>query len=80
MTTAEIHTKLQEGFEDIEAGRVQDAKAAFAAFSGKRKLYEEYRAAKKEMMDYQIAKQGIDKFLKIDEEQRQKEKIKEYVR
>ena len=32
MTTAEIHTKLQEGFEDIEAGRVQDAKAAFAAF------------------------------------------------
>ncbi len=32
MMTAEIHTKLQEGFEDIEAGRVQDAKAAFAAF------------------------------------------------
>ena len=32
MTTAEIHTKLQEGFDDIEAGRVQDAKAAFAAF------------------------------------------------
>lgn len=32
MTTAEIHSKLQEGFEDIEAGRVQDAKAAFAAF------------------------------------------------
>ena len=32
MTTAEIHTKLQEGFEDIEAGRVQDAKAAFVAF------------------------------------------------
>ena len=32
MTTAEIHTKLQEGFEDIEAGRVHDAKAAFAAF------------------------------------------------
>ena len=32
MTTAEIHTKLQEGFEDIEAGRVQDAKAAFADF------------------------------------------------
>ena len=32
MTTAEIHTKLQEGFDDIEASRVQDAKAAFAAF------------------------------------------------
>lgn len=48
--------------------------------SEKRKLYEEYRAAKKKMMDYQIAKQDIDKFLKIDEEQRQKEKIKEYER
>ena len=48
--------------------------------SEKRKLYEEYRAAKKEMMDYQIAKQDIDKFLKIDEEQRKKEKIKEYER
>ncbi len=32
MTTTEIHTKLQEGFDDIEAGRVQDAKAAFVAF------------------------------------------------
>jgi hypothetical protein len=32
MTTAEIHTRLQEGFKAIEAGRVQDAKAAFAAF------------------------------------------------
>ena len=32
MTTTEIHAKLQEGFDDIEAGRVQDAKVAFAAF------------------------------------------------
>lgn len=46
----------------------------------KRKLYEEYRLAKKEMMDYQIAKQDIDKFLKIDEEQRQKEKRQEHER
>ena len=42
----------------------------------KRKLYEEYRAAKKEMMDYQIAKQDIDRFLKIDEEQHQNDKTK----
>ena len=41
----------------------------------KRKFYEEYRAVKKEMMNYQIAKQDIDRFLKIDEEQgRQQEK------
>ena len=44
--------------------------------SEKRKLYEEYRAAKKEMMDYQIAKQDIDRFLKIDEEQHQKDQNK----
>ena len=41
----------------------------------KRKLYEEYRSIKQEMMNYQIAKQDIDRFLKIDEEQkRQQEK------
>jgi hypothetical protein len=33
MTTAEIHTKLQEGFEDIESGRGQDAEATFAALN-----------------------------------------------
>ena len=32
MTNEEIHTKLNEGFEDIEAGRVQDAKKAFESF------------------------------------------------
>ena len=32
MTTAEIHTKLQEGIDDIKAGRVQDAKSAFSSF------------------------------------------------
>lgn len=32
MTNTEIHTKLQEGFDDIEAGRVQNAKLAFNAF------------------------------------------------
>lgn len=48
----------------------------------KKKLYEEYRNVKKEMMDYQIAKRDIDEFLKIDEEQRQKEqnKTKEKIR
>lgn len=29
--SAEVHTKLQEGFYDLEAGRVQDAKEADAA-------------------------------------------------
>ena len=32
MTTEEIHKKLQEGYDDIHAGRVQDAVSAFAKF------------------------------------------------
>ena len=44
--------------------------------SEKRKLYEEYRTAKKEMMDYQIAKRDVDEFLKLDQEQKKQEKEK----
>ncbi|MBD5538058.1 MAG: type II toxin-antitoxin system RelB/DinJ family antitoxin [Lachnospiraceae bacterium] len=29
MNVAEIHAKLQDGYEDIEAGKVQDAASAF---------------------------------------------------
>lgn len=32
MSTEEIHVKLQEGYEDAQAGRVQDAASAFAKF------------------------------------------------
>lgn len=32
METTELHAKLQKGYDDIEAGNVQDAKSAFAKF------------------------------------------------
>lgn len=32
MTSEEIHTKLQEGYDDVQAGRVEDAVSAFAKF------------------------------------------------
>lgn len=32
MTTDEIHEKLQEGYDDIQAGNVQDAVSAFTKF------------------------------------------------
>ena len=32
MNADEIHAKLQEGYEDMKAGRVQDAASAFAKF------------------------------------------------
>jgi addiction module RelB/DinJ family antitoxin len=32
MTEAEIHAKLQEGYDDVKAGRVQDAALGLAKF------------------------------------------------
>lgn len=32
MTTEELHVKLQKGYEDMQAGRTQDAASAFAKF------------------------------------------------
>lgn len=32
MTTEDIHAKLQKGYDDIEAGKVQNAATAFAKF------------------------------------------------
>ena len=32
MTADDIHTELQEGYADMQAGRVQDAASAFAKF------------------------------------------------
>ena len=32
MNVEEIHAKLHEGYEDVKAGRVQDAASAFAKF------------------------------------------------
>ena len=32
MTTGEIQAKLQEGYDDMKAGRVRDATSAFAKF------------------------------------------------
>lgn len=35
MTTEEIHQKLEKGYNDVEAGRVQNAAEAFAKFREK---------------------------------------------
>ncbi len=32
MTSEEIHAKLQEGYDDVQAGRLQDAISAFTKF------------------------------------------------
>ncbi len=72
-----LHKSAKESFDRIELKTLTKWKDLSEEYgrilAEKKKLYEEYRTAKKEMMDYQIAKQDIDKFLKIDEEQRQRE-------
>lgn len=75
-----LHKAAKEAFDKLEMKQLPKMKELSAEYSQilseKRKLYEEYREAKKEMMDYQIAKQDIDRFLKIDEEQHQKDQNK----
>ena len=75
-----LHKAAKETFNQIRMKQLPKMKELSAEYrqvlTEKRKLYEEYRAAKKEMMDYQIAKQDIDRFLKIDEEQHQNDKTK----
>ena len=75
-----LHKAAKEAFNKRELTKLPKVKDLSAEYSRilseKRKIYEEYRAAKKDMMDYQIAKQDIDRFLKIDEEQHQKKKDK----
>lgn len=75
-----LHKAAKASFDQLELKKLPKVKDLSAEYTQvlaeKRKLYEEYRAAKKEMMDYQIAKQDIDRFLKIDEEQHQKDKDK----
>ena len=36
MTDEQIHEKLQKGYDDMHAGRIQDAASAFAKFREKR--------------------------------------------
>ena len=74
-----LHKAAKESFDKRGLKRlpkVKDLAVEYGAIlAEKRKLYEEYRSVKQDMMNYQIAKQDIDRFLKIDEEQqRQQEK------
>ena len=75
-----LHKAANASFDQLELKKLPKLKDLSVEYTEvlaeKRKLYEEYRTAKKEMMDYQIAKQDIDRFLKIDEEQHQKDKDK----
>ena len=73
-----LHKAAKAAFDELQVKKIPKVKDLSAEYSRilkeKRSLYDEYRQAKKEMMDYQIAKQNVDHFLKLDAEQLPKEK------
>lgn len=75
-----LHKAAKAAFDELHVKKLPKVKDLSAEYSRilkeKRSLYDEYRRAKREMMDYQIAKQNVDQFLKLDKEQRSTEKEK----
>lgn len=75
-----LHQAAKEAFNRLDGRKLPKVKELSEKYgqilSEKRKLYEEYHTAKKEMMDYQIAKRDINEFLKLDQEQKKQEKEK----
>ena len=49
-----------------------------ALLAVKKKCYEEYKVARKEMVDFQTAKQNADRILGLELLQQKKEKQKEF--
>ena len=76
-----LHKAAKEAFKKLDGKNLPKVKELSEEYSKilqeKRKLYESYKETRKEMMDYQIAKQDIDRFLEIEEKQKDKEKKKD---
>ena len=75
-----LHKAAKNAFAELNVTKIPKVKELSAEYAGilaeKKKLYGEYRSVKKDMMDYQIAKQNIDQFLKIDAEQQEQNRNK----
>lgn len=75
-----LHKAAKKAFDELHVKKlpkVQDLNHEYAeVLSRKKKLYAEYRQAKKDMSDYQVAKHDIDQILNLDaskkEHQRQR--------
>ncbi|MBO6310990.1 MAG: relaxase, partial [Oribacterium sp.] len=75
-----LHRASKEAFNRYKGKKLPKVKELSEQYrevlEEKRKLYSEYKEARKEMMDIKIAKQDIDRFLKIEEDQHQIDKSK----
>ncbi|MBO4213572.1 MAG: relaxase/mobilization nuclease domain-containing protein [Lachnospiraceae bacterium] len=75
-----IHKAAKEAFAKIKGRipKITELNAEYAkVLQTKKDTYSEYKAARKEMKDYQTAKYNIDQFLKEEREERIKEQEKE---
>ena len=76
-----LHKAAKKAFDELgvkKLPKVKELNAEFAEIlAEKKKLYGEYREAKKEMQEIQRAKYDIDQFLKDDEEQK-KERVRKH--
>ena len=76
-----LHKAAKKAFDELgvkKLPKVKELNAEYAELlAEKKKLYGEYREAKKEMQEIQRAKYDIDQFLKDDEEQK-KERVRKH--
>ena len=76
-----LHKAAKKAFDELgvkKLPKVKELNAEYAEIlAEKKKLYGEYREAKKEMQDIQRAKYNIDQFLRDDEEQK-KERVRKH--
>ena len=75
-----LHKAAKDAFSKIK-GKIPTIKELNAEYAQvlaeKKKTYSEYRQARQEMKDYQTAKYNIDRFLQIEEQEKQAEKQKQ---
>ena len=76
-----LHKAAKNAFDELgvkKLPKVKELNAEYAeVLAEKKKLYGEYRQAKKDMQEIQRAKYDIDQFLKSDEEQK-KERVRKH--
>ena len=73
-----IHKAAKNAFEKMDKiPKMKELNAEYGELlSLKKRLYAEYRQARKEMKDYQTAKYDIDRILNLNTEEQQKENQK----
>ena len=67
-----LHKAAKDAFSNLSIGEIPKVKALNEEFAGllfrKKEVYAEYKKIKKEMRDYQIAKQNVESFYTAQQE------------